>query len=81
MICFIEQLFTDNKHLIETIQSMEIEKNDILNIPYITNTIKKNDILKNIQDIISNENYKEDESSSEQIDELISCIQSNLQSN
>ena len=60
---------------------MEIEKNDILNIPYITNTIKKNDILKNIQDIISNENYKEDESSSEQIDELISCIQSNLQSN
>ena len=81
LICFIEQLFTDNKHLIETIQSMEIEKNDILNIPYITNTIKKNDILKNIQDIISNENYKEDESSSEQIDELISCIQSNLQSN
>ena len=79
LICFIEQLFTDNKHLIETIQSMEIEKNDILNIPYITNTIKKNDILKNIQDIISNENYKEDESSSEQIDELISCIQSNLQ--
>ena len=60
---------------------MEIEKNDILNIPYITNTIKKNDILKNIQDIISNENYKEDESSSEQIDELIYCIQSNLQSN
>ena len=54
---------------------------NILNIPYITNTIKKNDILKNIQDIISNENYKEDESSSEQIDELISCIQSNLQSN
>ena len=53
LICFIEQLFTDNKHLIETIQSMEIEKNDILNIPYITNTIKKNDILKNIQDIIS----------------------------
>ena len=47
----------------------------------IANTIKKNDILKNIQDIISNENYKEDESSSEQIDELISCIQSNLQSN
>ena len=81
LICFIEQLFTDNKHLIETIQSMEIEKNDILNIPYITNTIKKNDILKNIQDIISNENYKEDDSSSEQIDELISCIQSNLQSN
>ena len=81
LICFIEQLFTDNKHLIETIQSMEIEKNDILNIPYITNTIKKNDILKNIQDIISNENYKEDESSSEQIDELISCIQSNIQSN
>ena len=81
LICFIEQLFTDNKHLIETIQSMEIEKNDILNIPYITNTIKKNDILKNIQDIISNENYKEDESSSEQIDELISYIQSNLQSN
>lgn len=81
LICFIEQLFTDNKHLIETIQSMEIEKNDILNIPYITNTIKKNDILKNIQDIISNENYKEDESSSEQIDELISCIQSNLRSN
>ena len=52
LICFIEQLFTDNKHLIETIQSMEIEKNDILNIPYITNTIKKNDILKNIQDIM-----------------------------
>lgn len=81
LICFIEQLFKDNKHLIETVQSMEIEKNDILNIPYITNTIKKNDILKSIQDIISNENNKEDESSPEQIDELISCIQSNLQSN
>ena len=81
LICFIEQLFKDNKHLIETVQSIEIEKNDILNIPYITNTIKKNDILKSIQDIISNENNKEDESSPEQIDELISCIQSNLQSN
>lgn len=81
LICFIEQLFKDNKHLIETVQSIEVEKNDILNIPYITNTIKKNDILKNIQDIISNENNIKEDSSPEQIDELISCIQSNLQSN
>ena len=57
LIGFIEQLFQDNKHLIDTIKQFEIDREEfekILNVPFIKNTIKNNDILKNIYDKLNN---------------------------
>lgn len=79
LICFIEQLFKDNKHLIESINAIENEKNEIINIPYIPNTIKKNNVLKELYQIASNEENEEDEVvNNNQLNELISCIQLSL---
>lgn len=78
LICFIEQLFKDNKHLIESINAIENEKNEILNVPYIHNTIKKNDILKELYQIATNEKNEEDEVVNNQLNDLISCIQLSL---
>ena len=78
LICFIEQLFKDNKHLIESINAIENEKNEILNVPYIQNTIKKNDILKELYQIATNEKNEEGEVVNNQINDLISCIQLSL---
>lgn len=78
LICFIEQLFKDNKHLIESINAIENEKNEILNVPYIQNTIKKNDILKELYQIATNEKNEEGEVVNNQLNDLISCIQLSL---
>ena len=57
--CFIEQLFNDNKHLIESIKNIEKEKEKLffdLNLPFVINAIKKNDDLKEIFNILNLEN-------------------------
>ena len=50
----------------------------ILNVTYIQNTIKKNDILKELYQIATNEKNEEGEVVNNQLNDLISCIQLSL---
>ena len=86
--CFIEQLFNDNKHLIESIKNIEKEKEKFiidLNLPFVINAIKKNDVLKEIFNILQIENNNNNNNNNNiinnNIDELIKCIEKSLNQN
>ena len=77
--CFIEQLFNDNKHLIENIKNIEKEKEKLffdLNLPFVINAIKKNDVLKEIFNILQIENNNNNNNFN--FDELIKNIEKSL---
>ena len=83
--CFIEQLFNDNKHLIESIKNIEKEKEKLffdLNLPFVINAIKKNDDLKEIFNILNlenNNNFNNNNFNNNfNIDELIKNIEKSL---
>lgn len=77
LICFIEQLFKDNKHLLDNSKELEKEKqtfNECLNLPFVINSIKKNDLLQNIYTYINNiEETKKDKIKNEN-DDINICI-------
>ena len=78
--CFIEQLFNDNKHLIENIKNIEKEKEKLffdLNLPFVINAIKKNDVLKEIFNILQIENNNNNNNNFN-FDELIKNIEKSL---
>ena len=83
--CFIEQLFKDNKHLIEKVNDGEIEKQKILSSPYVINTLHKSDVLNEIQQIVmAAPNVVSTSSSSmqvqqnDEVDNLIKIIQQTI---
>lgn len=79
-VCFIEQLFKDNKHLIESIAIIEKDKQsmiDNLNLPFITHFIKRNELCK----VIANSSSDQASTSEEveiQLDNMISSLSSIL---
>ena len=69
LLNFMNQLFTDNKNLMEALTNMEKKKNEAYNIlkfPYIQKVIEKWEYLKNIQDLLSK--LKEDKNKNEDMD-------------
>ena len=69
LLNFMNQLFTDNKNLMEALTDMEKKKNEaynILKLPYIRKVIEKGENLKNIQDLLSK--LKEDKNKNEDMD-------------
>ena len=78
LICFIEQLFKDNKHLLDNSKELEKEKqtfNKCINLPFVINSIKKNDLLQNIYTYISNiEEVKKTEKNKNENDDINICI-------
>ena len=54
LLNFMNQLFTDNKNLMEALTEMEKKKNEaynILKMPYVRKVIEKNEIIKNIDNL------------------------------
>ena len=78
LICFIEQLFKDNKHLLDNSKELEKEKqtfNEYINLPFVINSIKKNDLLQNIYTYISNiEEVKKTDKNKNENDDINICI-------
>ena len=69
LLNFMNQLFTDNKNLMEALTDMEKKKNkayNILKFPYIQKVIGKGEILKNIQKLL--EKLKEEKIKNKDMD-------------
>ena len=80
--CFIEQLFKDNKHLIEKVNDGELEKQKILSSPYVINTLHKSDVLNEIQQLVMSAPISSSSSQpmqqNDEIDNLIKIIQQTI---
>ena len=79
--CFIEQLFKDNKHLIEKVNDGELEKQKILSSPYVINTLHKSDVLNEIQQLVMSVPISSSSSQMQQndeVDNLIKIIQQTI---
>lgn len=78
LICFIEQLFKDNKHLLDNAKELEKEKqnfDECLNLPFVINSIKKNDLLQNIYTYVNNIDISPNkENQKEETDDINICI-------
>ena len=79
--CFIEQLFKDNKHLIEKVNDGELEKQKILSSPYVINTLHKSDVLNEIQQLVMTvpiSSSSQPMQQNDEIDNLIKIIQQTI---
>ena len=90
LLNFMNQLFTDNKNLMEALTEMEKKKNEAFNIlqmPYIRKVIEKSEYLKNIEELLGklNENINKDKNKEMDMNklindgkELINCIKETI---
>ena len=90
LLNFMNQLFTDNKNLMEALTEMEKRKNEAFNIlqmPYIRKVIEKSEYLKNIEELLGklNENINKDKNKEMDMNklindgkELINCIKETI---
>ena len=80
--CFIEQLFKDNKHLIDKVNDSEMEKQKILTSPYVINTLHKSDVLNDIQQIVmavpSTVSTPSSQMRTDEVDNMIKLIQQTI---
>ena len=77
LLNFMNQLFTDNKNLMEALTEMEKKKNEAFNLlqmPYIRKVIEKSEYLKNIEELLGklNENINKDKNKEMDMNKLIS---------
>ncbi len=91
LLNFMNQLFVDNKNLMEALTEMEKKKNEaynILKLPYIKKVIEKGGNLQNIENLL--EKLKEEKGKNKDIDvkkliqdgkELINCIKETINEN
>ena len=90
LLNFMNQLFTDNKNLMEALTEMEKKKNEafnLLQLPYIRKVIEKSEYLKNIEDLLGklNDNINKDKNKEMDMNklindgkELINCIKETI---
>ena len=90
LLNFMNQLFTDNKNLMEALTEMEKKKNEAFNLlqmPYIRKVIEKSEYLKNIEELLGklNENINKDKNKEMDMNklindgkELINCIKETI---
>ena len=74
LLNFMNQLFTDNKNLMEALTEMEKKKNEaynILKMPYIKNVIEKGEHLKNIENLLKELNEDKVKNKNVEINKLI----------
>ena len=91
LLSFMNQLFADNKNLMEALVDMEKKKNEaynILKLPYIKKVIEKSNNLKNIENLM--DKLKENKDKNKDMDikrlindgkELINCIKETIAEN
>ena len=94
LLNFMNQLFTDNKNLMEALTEMEKKKNEafnLLQLPYIRKVIEKSEYLRNIEELLGklndNINKDKDKDKNKEMDmkklisdgnELINCIKETI---
>ena len=88
LLNFMNQLFTDNKNLMEAVTDMEKKKNEaynILKMPYIRKVIEKSENLKNIENLLEKLKERKDKNKDTDINklikdgkELINCIKETI---
>ena len=90
LLNFMNQLFTDNKNLMEALTETEKKKNEafnVLQLPYIRKVIEKSEYLKNIEELLGklNNNINKDKSKETDMNklindgkELINCIKETI---
>ena len=88
LLNFMNQLFLDNKNIMEALNQMEEKKNEaynILKLPYVRKAIEKGEYLKNVENLLNK--IKKDKEKNNNIDmnklikdgkELINCIKETI---
>ena len=88
LLNFMNQLFLDNKNIMEALSQMEQKKNkayEILQLPYVKRAIEKGEYLKNVQNLLNK--IKKEKEKNNNIDmnklikegkELINCIKETI---
>ena len=88
LLNFMNQLFLDNKNIMEALSQMEQKKNEaynILQLPYVRKAIEKGQYLKNVEDLLNK--LKKEKEKNNNIDmnklikegkELINCIKETI---
>ncbi len=88
LLNFMNQLFLDNKNIMEALTEMEKKKNEaynILKMPYVKNAIEKSENLKNIENLLEKIKGGKDKNKETDIHklikdgkELINCIKETI---